>query len=149
MTLPLPHNAAPIMQARMKGLRPAGMVVVSLCGPVPTQQPLVMAEPRAAYDWRWVRGLDVCVYVRDQDAWALTLKAIALADPSCLNVWNPHGKWGAHVYLVPTAEDVDKPVSMWICELAFLEWMDFQNNDFLTGRTYARGPGGVPYAVDP
>jgi len=149
MTLPLPQNAVPIMQARMKGLRPAGLVIISLCGPVPTQQPLVLAEPGAAYDWRWVRGLDVCVYVRGAGTWALTLKDIALAEPAHLNIWSPDGRWGAHVYLVPTAEDVGKPFSMWIRELDFLQWMDFQNNDFLTSRTYRRGPGGVPYAVDP
>lgn len=149
MTLPLPKNAEQIVQARMKGLRPAGLVIVSLRGRVLTQQPLVLAEPGVAYDWRWVRGLDMCVYVDDRNDWALTLKAIALAEPAYLNMWNPDGQWGAHVYLLPTAEDVDKPVSMWVRELDFLEWMDFQNKDFMTGRTYARGPGGVPYAVDP
>lgn len=149
MTLPLPENAMPILHARMKGFRPAGLVIVSRCAQTPTQQPLVLAEPDTAYDWRWVRGLDVCVYVRDLGTWVLTLKAIALAEPAHLDVWNPDGKWGAHVYLVPTEEDVCRPLSMWIRELDFLEWLDFQNNDFLTGRTYARGPGGVPYAVDP
>jgi hypothetical protein len=149
MTLPLPKNAEPIVRARMKGLRPAGLVIVSLRGRVLTQQPLVLAESGAAYDWRWVRGLDVCVYVDDRNEWALILKAIALAEPAHLDVWNPDGQWGAHVYLVPTAEDVSKPVSMWIRELDFLEWMAFQNRDFVTGRTYARGPGGVPYAIDP
>lgn len=149
MTLPLPKNATPILQARMKGLRPADMVIVSLLGLVQAAQPIVLAEPGAAYDWRWVRGLDVCVYVRDRDDWALTLKSIALARPAHLNVWSPDGKWGAQVYLLPSAQDVGKPVSMWTCELDFLEWMDFQNEDFVTGRSYARGPGGVPYAVDP
>jgi hypothetical protein len=149
MTLPLPKNAEPIVRARMNGLRPAGLVIVSLRGRVLTQQPLVLAEPDGAYDWRWVRGLDVCVYLPDGDDWALTLKAIALARPANLDVWNPTGKWGAHVYLVPTAQDVIKPVPMWFYELNFLEWMAFQNKDFITGRTYARGPGGVPYAIDP
>lgn len=149
MTLPLPQNAARIVQARMKGLRPAGLVIVSLRGRVLTQQPLVLAKLGAAYDWRWVRGLDVCVYLPDGDHWAVTLKAIALARPAHLDVWNPTGMWGAHVYLAPTAQDVAKPVSMWTYELDFLPWMDCQNNDFVTGRTYARGPGGVPYAVDP
>lgn len=149
MTLPLPQNAAPILKARMKGLRPAGMVIISTTGPVWTEQPLVRAEPGAAYDWRWVRGLDVCLYVRDGDDWAVTMKAIALARPEHLSLWHSAGKWGAKAYLVPTAQDVGKPVSMWTYELDFLPWMDFQNDDFITGRTYARGPGGMPYAVDP
>jgi len=149
MTLPLPENATPILQARMKGLRPAGLVIVSLRGRVLTQQPLVLAELGVDYDWRWVRGLDVCVYVCDRDAWALTLKAIALAEPANLDVWNPDDKCGMHVYLIPTAKDVGKPVSMWIRKLDFLKWLPCQNNDFVTGRTYARHPGGMPYAVDP
>lgn len=149
MTLPLPQNAAPIVKARMNGLRPVGMVIVSTTGPVRTEQPLVRAEPGVAYDWRWARGLDICLYVRDGDDWPMTLKAIALEQPAHLSLWHSAGKWGAKVYLVPTAEDVDKPVPMWTYELDFLPWMDFQNNDFMTGRSYARGPGGVPYAVDP
>jgi len=149
MTLPLPQGALPILQARMKGVAPAGMVIVSMVGSVWTAQPLIHAKPDETYDWRVLRGLDVCVYVPDEDEWALTVKAIALVRPGHLNVWNPNGKWGAHVYLVPTAEDVVKPVPLWTQELIFTPWMDFQNNDFLVGRTYARGPGGVPYAVDP
>lgn len=149
MMPPLPQYAAPILEARMKGLRPAGMVIVSMTGPIWTENPFVRAEPGIAYDWRWVRGLDVCLYVRDGDNWAVILKAIALARPAHLSLWNPAGQWGAKVYLVPTAQDVDKAVPMWTYELDFLPWMDFQNNDFMTGRTYARGPGGVPYAVDP
>ena len=149
MTLPFPQGAAPILQARMNGVAPAGMVIVSMVGSVWTAQPLIHAKPDEAYDWRVLHGLDVCVYVPDENDWAMTVKAIALARPEHLNLWNPKGKWGAHVYLVPTAEDVVKPVPLWTQELIFTPWMDFQNNDFLVGRTYARGPGGVPYAVDP
>jgi len=149
MTLPLPQGATPILQARMKGVAPADMLIVSMVGSVWTAQPLIHSKPDEAYDWRVLHGLDVCVYVPDEDDWALTVKAIALVRPAHLNVWNPKGKWGAHVYLVPTAEDVVKPVPLWTQELIFTPWMDFQNNDFLVGRTYARGPGGVPYAVDP
>jgi hypothetical protein len=148
MKLPLPENAGLILQARMKGLRPAGMVVISLIGAVLTSPALVLAKPGAAYDWRWARGLDVCLYLRDEDDWPTSLMAIALARPAHLNLWNQAGEWGAHVYLVPSAEDVAKPVSMWKYELDFLPWMDFQNRDFVAGRSYARDAGGMPYAID-
>jgi hypothetical protein len=149
MTLALPQNVAPILKARMEGLRPAAMVIVSMVGPVRTEQPLVLIEQRTAYDWRWLRGLDVCLYVGDGDDWALTLKAIALARPANLSLWNSAGKWGAHVYLVPSPQDVVRPVPTWTYELDFLPWMDFQNDDFVMGRSYSRDPEGVPYAVDP
>jgi hypothetical protein len=149
MTLPLPRGATPILQARMNGVAPAGMVIVSMVGSVWTAHPLIQVKPDEVYDWRVLHGLDVCVYLPDGNDWAMTVKAIALARPAHLNVWNPKGKWGAHVYLVPTAEDAMKPVPLWTYELIFQEWMAFQNNDFLVGRTYARGSGGVPYAVDP
>jgi hypothetical protein len=81
----------------MKGLRPADMVVVSLLGAVRMPNPVVLAKPGASYDWRWVRGLDVCLYPRDEDDWPDTPKAIALARPVHLDPWNPSGKWGAKV----------------------------------------------------
>jgi hypothetical protein len=130
-------------------MRPADMIIVSLTGTVSSTLPQVLADSSVVYDWRWAHGLDVCVYVSDVAAdWAPSLKAIALARPAHLNIWNQSGRWGAHVYLVPSEQDVVKPVSMWKYELDFLPWMDFQNRDFVVGRSYARRAGGVPYAVD-
>jgi hypothetical protein len=149
MRLPLPKNARLILQARMKGLRPSDMVIVSLVGTVSSTLPLVQADSCVDYDWRWAHGLDVCLYVPNvAEHWAPTLMSIALTRPRHLNIWNPRDEWGAHVYLVPSAEDVVKPVPMWKYELDFLPWLDFQNQDFVAGRSYARRAGGMPYAVD-
>jgi hypothetical protein len=148
MTAPLPENAAAIVQARMQGLSPADMVIVSMRGRLSTSNPLVLARPGGTHDWRWARGLDVCVYLPDEDNWVTTVMAIALTRPKHLSVWNPTAMWGAKVYLLPSALDVIKPVSMWKYELDFLPWMDFQNRDFVAGRSYARDGKGVPYAVD-
>jgi hypothetical protein len=124
-------NAEAILAARMKGLKPADMVIVSLVGPVGMDNPTVFAKPEVAYDWRWVRGLDVCLYLNDDQEWPDLLKTIALQRPEHLNLWSHSGEWGAKVYLVPTATDIAKPVRSWKYELDFLPWLDFQNKDFL------------------
>lgn len=149
MSLPLPMNAERILAARMKGMRPADMVIVSLVGKVPTENPLVLAECGKSYDWRWVRGLDLCIYLADDLDWPGLAKRVMLARPEHVELWNPAGQWGAHLYLVPTAQDVEKPVSMWRYDLDFLPWMEFQNKDFMERRVYERDEKGIPYAAYP
>lgn len=60
----LPRNAWPIARARAEGMRPAGMVVVSLVGDVPWPETTVYAEPGKRYDWRFLAGLPVAIVVR-------------------------------------------------------------------------------------
>lgn len=129
-------NAAEIIAARMKGFKPVDMVIVSLVGPVPSIVPIVFAKVGMAYDWRWVRDLDICLYIGAEDDWSTILKDIALQRPEHLNVWSYTEDWGAKVYLVPTAADIVKPVSQWRYELDFLIWMDFQNEDFKACKSY-------------
>lgn len=143
----LPPGAEPILKSRMKGYKPLDMVIVSMTGPVVSENPVVRIKDGEQYDWRWVRDLDVCLYIADEDDWHVVLKQIALQRPEHLSLWNPAGSWGAKVYLIPTSQDIGKPVSLWQYELDFLPWMDFQNRDYMDGRTYGRTPGGVPYAI--
>jgi hypothetical protein len=123
-------NAQPILDARMRGFKPDEMVLVSLVGKINAANHTVHAKPHIAYDWRWVRDLDVCVHVDQQTDWVPALKAIASERPKHLSLWNSAESWGAKVYLVPTAEDVSKPVRQWAYELDFLPWLDFQNEEF-------------------
>lgn len=124
-------NADAIVAARLRGKKPADMVIVSLVGPVAMDNPTVFAKLGEAYDWRWVRDLDVCLYLDDAQDWPDLLKAIALQRPEHLNLWSHSGQWGAKVYLIPTADDIAKPVRWWKYELDFLPWLDFQNEDFI------------------
>lgn len=144
----LAANADKILAARMRGMKPADMVVVSLVGLVGLGNPTVLANPVEAYDWRWVRDLDVCVYLNDDLDWPTAVKAVAMQRPASLNLWNLEEQWGAVVYLVPAQTDIGKPARHWKYELDFLPWMDFQNADFIYRRQYARNQYGVPYAVD-
>lgn len=141
----LATNADKILAARLRGMKPADMVIVSLVGPVAAENPVVLAEALDAYDWRWVRGLDVCMYLNDEQDWPGILKAIALHRPASLTLWNLMDQWGAEVYLVPAAADMGRPVRHWKYELDFLPWMDFQNTDFAYRRTYGRNEYGVPF----
>jgi hypothetical protein len=140
-------NAQPIIDARMRGLKPEDLVLVSLVGHVHADNHIVLAIPATPYDWRWVHGLDLCVYVGERGDWVDTVKAIALHRPDHLSIWNCAGHWGAMVYLIPTAADIAKPVRQWGHELDFLPWLDFQNADFIECRTYARSPGGKSHAA--
>lgn len=143
----LAEGAQAIIAQRMKGYKPADMVIVSLCGKVKTNNPLVLADASKAYDWRWVRGLDVCLYIADAVDWPGLMKAIALCRPDNLCLWDHGGAWGATVYLPPTVDDLGKPRRFWKFELDFLPWLDCQNDDFLHCRTYERDEYGIPYPV--
>jgi hypothetical protein len=140
----LAKNAQPILSARLRGFKPDQMVMVSLVGRIDSDNQTVYADPAAQYDWRWTHGLDIGVWIGNDPNWAHTLKAIALARPDYLCIWHPEQSWGARVFLIPTADDVSKPVALWQYELDFLPWLQFQNRDFTVGRTYARTPQGMP-----
>jgi hypothetical protein len=141
-------NAQPIVDARLRGFKPSELILVSMIGHVHAENHTVRAIPGAAYDWRWVHGLEVCMYVGERQDWVDTVKAIALQRPDYLCLWNCFEHWGARVYLVPTADDIVRPVRQWAYELDFLPWMDYQNDDFLECRTYSRTPEGMPHAVN-
>ncbi len=146
----LPINAAAIVAARLKGMKPDEMIRVSLVGSLMHGTLVVQATTDRPWDWRWVRDLDVCLCVGASPDWIPTLKEIALHRPAHLSVWSTHEHWGAKVYLVPTKDDIEqyRPIKDWEYEVDLLPWLDFQNADFLSGRYYERDAKGMPYAVN-
>ena len=140
-------NAKPILDARMRGFKPDCLTLVSLVGSVSAENHVVRAIPGNDYDWRWVHGLEICVYVGERLDWVDTMKAIAKCRPANLTLWNCFLHAGANVYLIPTADDVCQPVAKWQYELDYLSWMDFQNDDFINCTTYNRTSKGFPYAT--
>lgn len=143
----IPTGAERIIAARIKGYRPADMVLVCVGRSRETGNPMVVADTHIAYDWRWARGLDVCLMVNDNDDWGAMAKDIAKQRPAFLGIWNYIGKWGATIYLVPTLADTMRPVRAWAYDLDFLPWLDFQNDDFINGQRYGRTNTGMPYAA--
>lgn len=126
----LPNGAAQILQARLKGSKPADMLVVSLIGPVEATNHTIYANPSAQYDWRFLRGLKVCVYVKNGCKFAETMKAIAECRPEYLGIYNADQFAGAHAYYLPRVEDIEKPKSQWRHVLDFLPWTKWQNETF-------------------
>lgn len=59
----LPDGARRIVEARLKGNRPADPIVISFAGKLDWGNPIVYAKPGITYDWRFVYGLAVIVAV--------------------------------------------------------------------------------------
>jgi hypothetical protein len=124
-------NAQKIIDMRMQGFKPDEAIIVSLVGRISEPNHTVIADPAKKYDWRWVRNLVMGVYVGAKPNWYDAVKAIAMARPEYLYLWNMADKWGSKVYLIPTAEDVTKPVRLWTYELDFLPWLEFENTEYI------------------
>lgn len=75
-------GAESILKARLKGIRPADEIYVSLIGKL--EWPAVLAEPGKEYDWRWVKDLGIIVAANHETDWGQTVVDIKLADPSNL-----------------------------------------------------------------
>lgn len=89
--LPIPRNARQIAEARANGMRPAGMVLVSLIGDVPWPETTVYADPASRYDWRFLVGLPAAIVVRPGIDAMATIRAVFEASL-------PHG--GGYPWLV-------------------------------------------------
>lgn len=76
MSARLPYGAAEILAARSAGNRPADMVLVSLIGPLREVNPVVIAKPDRAVDWRFLADLDVML-VADSASGGQLLRRIA------------------------------------------------------------------------
>lgn len=129
----LANGARQIVDARMKGLKPADLIIVSLIGPTDDLNTTVYARPNTAYDWRWTAGLDIALYANQKTVWEPTAKAIALRKPKTLTLWDVERFEGAEVYTLPMVEDIEKPQETWRHALHFIPWLDFQNRQFAWG----------------
>lgn len=97
----LPYGAQEIVETRRLGKRPADMVLVSLIGPLRREiNPVVIAKPGRAYDWRFLVGLDVMLVASsalDKPAVRRVADAISVVSPSYLGVWFGDKQQGQHI----------------------------------------------------
>lgn len=128
----LPNGADAILAVRKRGMKPSDMVIVSLIGPLDERNTTVLANPDAAYDWRWTIGLKLCVFVNTATAQKAkaTLMAIGKSCPDSLLLWNVDQYAGAYVSALPILDCIDKPKSLWQYRLNVLAWLDCENKDF-------------------
>lgn len=94
-------GADSIIKERMRGFRPADVVVVSLVGRTCFANPTVLPADNQQYDWRWVVGLDVVLCISRKTAWRELATAIKLAGPEHLRLWSVDSQRGAEVFWRP------------------------------------------------
>jgi hypothetical protein len=126
----IPSNAQPIIDARTKGFKPVELILVSLIGRLNEPNHTVYADAAKRYDWRWVRGLQLCIFAEPGTGWIQTAKDIAEHRPFYLSLWDANRKEGAQLWLFPKVEDIAKPPQQWRHALDYLPWLDCQNKDF-------------------
>ena len=129
----LPNGAKPIVDVRLKGLKPDEMIIVSLIGQTGEANYTVYANEKAEYDWRWLRGLKVCLYVNSTSNWKPLIASMARHFPEWLGVYNADQFKGATASLLPRVEDIEKAQSLWRWKLDFLPWTSYQNELFAWG----------------
>lgn len=119
-----------MIDARKRGMKPANLLIVSLIGKTGEANHTIYANPSAEYDWRWMVGLDACLYVRAGIDWKRTAMAIARTRPHWFGVYDPDQFKGADVFALPHVDDIAKPQAQWRWKLDFLPWLQFQNEQF-------------------
>jgi len=98
--LSLPYGGAEILALRQGGMRPADMVLVSLIGPLREPNPVVVAKPERAYDWRFLARLSVLIVGTTQtDRVLVVMTSIEAADPASLSVWFVDQQDGVNVLI--------------------------------------------------
>lgn len=130
----LPNGARPILQARMNGEKPADLIIVSQVGALPDESNPVVISDGQTYDWRFLRGLIVCIFCRQGTPTRHLAIEIGCRMPSKLMLWDVETKRGADVtsHIKLDALDLrpsefEKPRN-WT---AFIDpWLDFQNKQF-------------------
>lgn len=133
MVLTLPYGAKPILESRMRGEKPADLVIVSLVGRVPDDNPVVIADG-ANYDWRWCRGLQVCIFGKVGTPNRQVAIEIGRCLPAKLFLWDVEAKHGTDVITHIRTTSLDKradelKASDWAAML--WPWSEWQNKQFM------------------
>jgi len=130
-------GASHIVKVRMRGYRPADAVLVSLIGNTGFVNTTVLPEPGQQYDWRWIKDLDVILFVSRKTAWRELALALKLAEPEHLRLWDIEHKRGANVYWTPIfpADGVSQPANTvlvrdWYFGLDFSPFHEEENKEF-------------------
>ena len=126
----LPTGAVEIVEARKRGLKPAGMLIISLMGKTGESNHTIFANPNSVYDWRWIIGLDACIYFRRGIDWKPIALQIARCNARWLAVWDTDRFKGADAIALPLIEDLEKPAHRRRDQLALFRWPNFENEIF-------------------
>lgn len=113
----LPYGAREIAELRSTGKRPADLILVSFIGPLREQNPVIVAKPGRAYDWRVLVGLSVAVVVTtDTPSLAGIVNTIDSANPASLSVWFADRQDGLNINIRGYRPDTKAGRRIGICQ---------------------------------
>lgn len=124
----LPTGASQIFEARLRGKRPADLVIVSMVGHLREANPVVLAD---GDDWRWVEGLQVCIFAKRGCKHRELALQIAYYGPAWLALWDVENEEGAEIWPHLRADRLnqnrftadDFTANYW-------PWVEWQNKQF-------------------
>lgn len=126
----IPNGAQEIIDANRANKRPGEMVIVSLVGNLPEMnKTLVVDGPY--YDWRFVYGLEICIFSRPGKPTIPTAMGIGRNFPGRLYVWDVENREGADGNVLLKPESIDKVYFMpddWT--VIWWPWTRWQNKKF-------------------
>ncbi len=132
--MPLPFGALPIEQVRLRGQRPAHLVLISQVGALPTESnPVVIADRPTAYRWDWIRGLQACFWTHPKVYMARHVIDASKARPSALFLWDAVNFKGYDLAVLPDPDSIDGPPSQWRWRVYADRWMRWQERAFCQG----------------
>jgi hypothetical protein len=129
----LPNGAEKVLNARKRGMKPNEMLIVSLIGKTQESNHTIYAAPDGVYDWGWLVGLEVCLFVKPGVFWKPLALSIAKANPRWLGLFDVEQFKGTDIFAIPCIDDIKKPKNQWRYKLDYLPWMPFQNEQFAWG----------------
>ena len=123
----IPNNAQAIIDARAKGMKPDEMILISMVGRINEPNHTVYAGAGKAYDMRWLRGLQACIFASSGVDWRGLANLALDAKPAYLALWDVGLSQGAEIYRLPNVNDIEKPRSQWRMKLNYIAWTPEQN----------------------
>lgn len=124
-------GAEPIRQARLAGKMPDELIIVSLVGPLDESNRVVIAHPAMTYDWRMMRGLQVCVFAKQRTPLRKTVRDIGCKLPAKLFLWDVDAKEGADCIVCLTDKGMDKiRHDAGDVEVIYWPWTAYENKQF-------------------
>lgn len=121
-------GAERIVKARLKGFRPTDTVVISLVGKVEVDNPQVLPAQSVPYDWRWVKGLDIALFISSEVEWRTLALDVKQEDPRYLCLWDVDSYRGAQVLWRPVGmAGQQKPEGGMVLSCGWYWGLDFSN----------------------
>ncbi len=136
MGMMLPFGALPIEQARLRGQRPAQMVLISQVGILPFEaNPVVIADRAIAYRWEWIKGLQACFWTDPRAFISKHIIDASRARPAALYRWDCVNLKGYDVMALPDPASIDGGQASWRWRVYADRWLPSQERTFWKGES--------------